>query len=82
MRQTTNGRDPIKSALFVDFDNVYSGLRRIDEVAAEHFATNPARWLTWIEQGLTSHSNSSEGVSQERSILIRRCYLNPTAFWR
>ena len=31
----------MKSALFVDFDNVYSGLRKLDPVIAERFARQP-----------------------------------------
>ena len=31
----------MKSALFVDFDNVYSGLRRLDQETADQFARNP-----------------------------------------
>jgi hypothetical protein len=31
----------MKSALFVDFDNVFSSLRRLDPVAAERFAFRP-----------------------------------------
>ena len=32
-----------RTALFVDFDNVYIGLRRLDEKAAEVFARDPGR---------------------------------------
>ena len=31
----------LRTALFVDFDNVYIGLRRLDPDAAEAFATDP-----------------------------------------
>jgi hypothetical protein len=31
----------LKSALFVDFDNVYSGLRRLDPAMADQFAQKP-----------------------------------------
>jgi hypothetical protein len=31
----------MKSALFVDFDNVYSGLKRLDPAVADRFAFNP-----------------------------------------
>lgn len=76
-------KKPLKSALFVDFDNVYSGLRRLSESAAEQFATNPTRWMAWIEKGLNSNlRNSTESDCEERSLLIRRCYLNPNAFWK
>lgn len=64
----------LRSALFVDFDNVYLGLKKIDEKAAKEFAENPARWLAWLEQAAT-------GSDEARRILVRRCYLNPRAFY-
>ena len=36
----------MKSALFVDFDNVYSGLRKLDPASADRFARQPLRWWT------------------------------------
>jgi len=79
MEHKPDNHKTIKSALFVDFDNVYSGLRKIDEDAAKHFATNPGRWLAWLERGLRKET-SSQDILQERNVLIRRCYLNPIAF--
>jgi len=79
MEYKPNGHETIKSALFVDFDNVFSGLRKIDEDAAKHFATNPGRWLAWLERGLRKETSSPD-TFHERSVLIRRCYLNPIAF--
>ena len=64
-----------KTALFVDFDNVYLGLRRIDPHAAERFATDPGRWLRWFEAG-----DDAPG-ERERRVLVRRCYLNPKSFY-
>ena len=66
----------IKAALFVDFDNIYIGLDTIDPAAAERFATDPARWLKWIEQGMQSIED--ERPRSARTVLVRRCYLNPT----
>jgi hypothetical protein len=67
-----------KAALFVDFDNIYLGLQTIDPAAAERFATDPARWLAWFEKGMPGvEDQASLGV--RRSVLIRRCYLNPVA---
>ena len=63
-----------RTALFVDFDNVYIGLQRLDPVAAEAFATNPAHWLGELETG-----SDSEGDFTRR-FLIRACYLNPSRF--
>lgn len=79
---------PIRSALFVDFDNIYIGLSKTDPFAAERFASDPARWLSWLEQGLPGIPRSSSfdgGIAQpgrHRSILIRRCYPNPDAGFR
>ena len=61
-----------RTALFVDFDNVYIGLQRLDPVAAEAFATNPAHWLSELESGTDAEGDFS------RRFLIRACYLNPS----
>ncbi|WP_051274541.1 NYN domain-containing protein [Cellulomonas sp. URHD0024] len=63
-----------RTALFVDFDNVYIGLQRLDPVAAEAFATDPAHWLSELESGTDSEGDFS------RRFLIRACYLNPSKF--
>ena len=69
----------MKTALFVDFDNVYSGLRRISAQGADRFARQPARWLRWLTEDLphTAVANQDDGG---RRILVRRCYLNPVMF--
>ncbi|HWJ85921.1 MAG TPA: NYN domain-containing protein [Cellulomonas sp.] len=71
------GPEPVRrlrSALFVDFDNVYLGLLRIDPEAAEQFATEPGQWLDRLESGV-----DADGPFQRR-FLVRLCYLNPAAF--
>jgi hypothetical protein len=70
----------MKSALFVDFDNVYSGLRRLDPAAAERFAFQPSNWVRWLTEALESppHAPDTDG----RRLLVRRCYLNPQAYQR
>jgi hypothetical protein len=69
----------LKSALFVDFDNIYLGLRQLDEDAAEKFASNPAHWLKWLEEGMPGLADQGK-TSEKRDILIRQCYLNPRGF--
>ncbi|MDQ5874860.1 MAG: NYN domain-containing protein, partial [Actinomycetota bacterium] len=64
----------LRCALFVDFDNVYIGLQRLDPIAAEAFASAPTHWLTALETG-----NDAEGEFSRR-FLIRACYLNPSVF--
>jgi hypothetical protein len=69
----------MRTALFVDFDNIYLGLQREDPVAAEQFATDPTRWLLWLQDKL---EGTQEGTPRRRKILFRRCYLNPSQFGR
>ena len=38
----------MKSALFVDFDNVYSGLRKLGPAIADRFARQPLEWVNWV----------------------------------
>ena len=65
--------DPIRSALFIDFDNIYGGLTAdYDASVARSFATNPRKWIDWL--------SSFQGVN--RRILLRKCYLNPVPFAR
>ena len=70
----------MKSALFVDFDNVYSSLRKLDQEAADRFASQPGIWIDWLTETLQPplHAPDTEG----RRLLVRRCYLNPQAFQR
>jgi hypothetical protein len=71
---TTESVRRLRCALFVDFDNVYIGLRRLDPAAAEAFAESPAHWLTALETGSDADGEFS------RRFLVRACYLNPSVF--
>ena len=70
---TETGRR-LRCALFVDFDNVYIGLQRLDPRAAEAFASAPGHWLTALETG-----SDADGEFTRR-FLVRACYLNPSVF--
>ncbi|HEX2223939.1 MAG TPA: NYN domain-containing protein, partial [Thermoanaerobaculia bacterium] len=72
----------VRTALFVDFDNIYLGLQHEDPRAAEQFATNPSRWLHWLQDNLPWESPTSGPNRPRRKILFRRCYLNPSQFGR
>ena len=72
--QTPEATRRLRCALFVDFDNVYLGLQRLDPAAAEAFAGSPAHWLGALESGLDEDGEFS------RRFLVRACYLNPSAF--
>ena len=62
--------DRIKSALFLDFDNIFGGLHSRDSQSAYAFAENSSEWLAAL-----STRGLPEGVRRE--LLIRRVYLNP-----
>ena len=64
----------LRCALFVDLDNVYIGLQRLDPRAAEAFASAPAHWLTALETGSDADGDFT------RRFLVRACYLNPSVF--
>lgn len=68
-----------RTALFVDFDNIYGGLQKQDPSAAEAFASNPTDWISWLETHPAPHDGA---LPYERAILLRRCYLNPAMFGR
>jgi len=74
-------RSYARTALFVDFDNVYINLNAIDPAAGEAFATEPGRWLRWMQEDMGQVvPDVPEGAGRE--ILVRSCYLNPVAFGR
>lgn len=78
MSRETENQAGIHSALFVDFDNIYISLADQDEYVARQFATNPEKWLAWLEQEMSrDHVRTATGY---RRILVRRCYLNPQSF--
>lgn len=71
------GFDEVYSALYVDFDNIYTRFLEADPEAARNFGTAPWRWVRWIE----NHALRilyGEGV--RRRILKRMVYLNPQRY--
>ena len=69
--------EEVYSALFVDFDNIFTRLEEQDPQAAHAFATNPQRWLKWLE---THAVRMLYGDGVRRRILKRCCYLNPHCY--
>ncbi len=62
----------LRSALFVDFDNVFSGLLDLDPKAGLAFAQDPRDWLDRL---------ATTGIDGDnRSFLVRRCYMNPSGW--
>ncbi len=62
--------------MFVDFDNVYSLLQRLDADAAKLFAEDPARWVTELTSG------TDQDGAFTRRFLVQKCYLNPAPYSR
>jgi hypothetical protein len=62
--------DGVKAALYVDFDNIFSGLLELHPPAATAFAQHPAEWVRRLA---TEHL-----VDGPRRWLVLRCYLNST----
>jgi hypothetical protein len=75
----SHARSHVRTALFVDFDNMYLNLKAIDPAAGEAFATEPDRWLRWMREDMGQVvPDATDETSRE--ILIRTCYLNPVSF--
>lgn len=70
----------MKSALFVDFDNIYSSLRRLNVDYAERFAQQPIDWIEWLARELELPEHCPPDSS--RRLLVRRVYLNPQPYQR
>ena len=66
----------MKSALFVDFDNVFTQLRALEPAAAERFARAPVEWMRWLVDRLEVPDGHPDPLARRR-VLVRRCYLNP-----
>ena len=64
--------DRVRAALYLDFDNVFSGLLKLDPDAAIGFAQSPDVWLTRLSTSLT--------VDGSRRWLVLRCYMNPAGW--
>ena len=64
-----------RAALFVDFENVHRGLCESSPEAARRFATQPARWVQWMERTLGPLVVDLD--DQPRKLLRRICYLEP-----
>ncbi|MDR2668630.1 MAG: NYN domain-containing protein [Desulfovibrio sp.] len=69
--------EEVFSALYVDFDNIYTRLYEQDINLARTFGSNPQRWMRWIE-GHALRMMYGDGV--RRRILKRCCYLNPIRY--
>ncbi len=72
-----SGRDYLRSALFVDFDNAYLQLQAEDEPLADAVFRHPSAWIAALERRVAVPSGHAASA---RRVLVRRCYLNPKSF--
>jgi hypothetical protein len=61
-----------RSVLLLDFDNVFSGLAKLDYSAARRFAEQPDVWVEALKRRHLSNG--------ERRWLVLRCYMNPAGW--
>jgi len=78
---------PVKTAIFIDFDNFHGNLEKVNPRAAERFAEDPSGWLEWFRLGRhlmdsQQPNQPTDRLAEPRRILLRRCYLNPDKFRR
>ncbi|MEH1017693.1 NYN domain-containing protein [Micromonospora sp. CPCC 206060] len=62
----------VRAALYLDFDNVFSGLHKLDPEVAVQFASDPGAWLRRLSTTVTTDA--------PRRWLLLRCYLNPNGW--
>ncbi len=61
--------EALRSAIFLDFDNVVSGLANgAGPDVAHRFAADPEPWFDWLTR------------DTPRRVLLRRCYMNPAGY--
>lgn len=65
-------KEELSAALFLDFDNIFLGLKNQSPEAAAAFVRNIQTWLEWFRAG-----QHSQGSSIPRRLLVQRCYINP-----
>lgn len=61
------------SAIFLDFDNVFTSLFKQSKEAANEFASAPDRWLSALK-GM----KGNEADETSHNFVVRRCYMNPS----
>ncbi len=75
MKRESSG--PILTTVFVDYDNIYLSLKRKSDEAAKRFAKDSSVWLQGILSGELITPTTGYTPSNERRIVMNRCYGNP-----
>ncbi len=74
---TQDAKEPILTAIFVDYDNIYLSLKKRSEEAAKRFAKDAVSWIREIESGRLITATNSPTLGRPRRIVVNRCYGNP-----
>ncbi len=74
---TQDAGEPILTALFVDYDNIYLSLKKRSEEAAKRFAKDAVSWIKEIEEGTLISPTNAPATGRRRRIVVNRCYGNP-----
>ncbi len=74
---TQDAKEPILTAIFVDYDNIYLSLKKRSEEAAKRFAKDAVSWIKEIENGRLITATNSAPLGRPRRIVVNRCYGNP-----
>jgi hypothetical protein len=74
---TEDTREPILTAVFVDYDNIYLSLKKRSEEAAKRFAKDAVSWIKEIESGRLITATNAPALGRPRRIVVNRCYGNP-----
>ncbi len=69
--------EPILTAVFVDYDNIYLSLKKRSEDAAKRFAKDSNDWIKALEAGALMTPTNSPPSDRPRRIVLNRCYGNP-----
>jgi len=64
--------EPVRSVMYLNFDNVFGGLAKLDPGLAMRYAEEPQLWLSRLAAG------SQE--ERPRRWLLLRCYMNPAGW--
>ena len=74
---TQDATQPILTAVFVDYDNIYLSLKKRSEEAAKRFAKDAISWIKEIESGTLISATNAPPLGRPRRIVVNRCYGNP-----
>ncbi len=74
---TQDAKEPILTALFVDYDNIYLSLKKRSEEAAKRFAKDAVSWIKEVESGRLITATNLAASGRPRRIVVNRCYGNP-----